>query len=232
MTNKDAEDMSLRSITGQDRRYLSRFMEYSATYGERFRLLKRHGSLHLYGRRGIWYVFSYHKASDMAALPDTEAERIKSFWHFMDGEKKEYPYFYLVLLRAIRQVLWVTKQLGDFELVCVPRSDPDAKNPVAEVCSAIAGNEKFILARAIDGSDLVCRKTRMTPVHKGGRYTLQEIKSSISLTRSLRSEKVILVDDMVFTGKTIAACRSLLKEYGAKRVYAICLYGYKRERNP
>ena len=68
----------------------------------------------------------------------------------------------------------------------------------------------------------------MMPVHKGGRYTLQEIKDSLSFTRPLISDKVILVDDMVFTGKTIAACRSLLKENGAKKVYAICLYGYKR----
>ena len=101
---------------------------------------------------------------------------------------------------------------------------------MAEVCSAIAANEKFILARAIDGSDLICRKTKMTPVHKGGRYTLPEIKDSLALTRPLRSDKVILADDMVFTGKTIAACRSLLNENGAKRVYAICLYGYKREK--
>ena len=222
--------MGKHEIAEQEKRFPLRFMEYSVTYGERFRSLHRHGSVHLLGKRGIWYVYPYHKAGDMLSLPQREAERIRSFWRFLDGERKYYPFFYMVLLRALRQVLWITKQLGDFELVCIPRSDPDSINPVAEVCSAIAANEKFILARAIDGSDLICRKTKMTPVHKGGRYTLPEIKDSIVLTRPLRSDKVILADDMVFTGKTIAACRSLLKENGAKRVYAICLYGYKRER--
>ena len=221
--------MSTRKMTGQEKKLLSRFMGYTVTYGERFRSLHRHGSVHLFGKGGIWYVFPYHKSGDISSLPESDADRIRSFWRFMDGEKKYYPFFYLVLLRALRQILWMTKQLGDFELVTVPRSDPDAQNPVAEVCSAIADHEKFILAKAIDGSDLISRQTKLTPVHRGGHYTLQEIRNSLALTRPLQSDKVILADDMVYSGRTIAACRRLLKENGAKRVYAICLYGYKRE---
>ena len=63
----------------------------------------------------------------------------------------------------------------------------------------------------------------MMPVHKGGRHPPQEIKDSLALTRPLKSPKVILADDMVFTGKTIVACRSLLNENGAKE-YTLSVY--------
>ena len=58
--------------------------------------------------------------------------------------------------------------------------------------------------------------------------TLRKAITSPDWTKEL-SEKVILADDMVFSGKTIAACKRLLRENGARKVYSICLYGYKRK---
>ena len=217
-------------MTHKDQSGLKRFMGYSVIYGERLRHLKRHGSLHLRGKGGIWYVFDYCKGSRIDELPKEDADRIRSFWRFMDGDRKYYAYFYMVLVRGLRQVLWITKQIGDFELVCVPKSDPKAKNPVAEVCSTIAVNERFVLARAIDGSDVLCRDVKMTPVHKGGRYSVKEIKDSLIMAKPLKCDKVILVDDMVFSGKSIAACKEILQENGAKKVYSLCIYGYKRKQ--
>ena len=54
-------------------------------------------------------------------------------------------------------------------------------------------------------------------------FDKSEIKDSLALTRPLKSPKVILADDMVFTGKTIVACRSLLNENGAKE-YTLSVY--------
>jgi len=50
----------------------------------------------------------------------------------------------------------------------------------------------------------------------------------MEVTRKPRTGTVILADDMVFTGKTIEACKTLLKKAGVNKVYAVCLYGYKQ----
>ena len=221
-------DDSKRIGSGKKRALPGRLTGYAAAFGERFLRLEQHGQVHLKGRGGIWYVYDYYKDGDERSPSKEEAERIRNLRAFLDGDRKYYPYFYTLFARAIRQVLWITKLMGTFELVSVPRSDPDELNPVAEVCRAIAGNEKFLLARAIDGSGLIKRMNKMRPVHRGGRYTTQQIKENLALTRPLKAKKVILVDDMVFSGKTIAACSRLLKENGAAKVCAVCLYGYKR----
>ena len=206
-----------------------RILKYAVTIKEYGRDLKRHGSLHLRGNKNIWYVFPYRKYP--AALEDDEdSNRIRLFWRFMDGERKTYPLFYVLFHRAIRQLLWITKWMGDVEIVSVPRSDPNVDNPVAEICSAIVREESFLLANLIDGSDLIRRKIPILPVHRGGKYTVEEMAGTMELTRPLKAGKVLLVDDMVFRGTTIAACRRILKNAGAKKVYALCLYGYKRPK--
>ena len=206
-----------------------RIIWYVVHLKESIQGIKRHGSLHLFGNGFAWYVYPYRRLEDAKGKDDPNSRRIRMFWDFMDGNKRFYPYFYSIYLRAIRQLLWMKKTIGPVELVPVPRSDPEADDPVRDICRMIVKEETFILSNLKDGADLVKRTRKMFPVHKGAKYTVSEIENSMEVTRPLNAPVVILVDDMVFSGKTIAACRRLLKEAGAGRVYALCLYGYKRK---
>ena len=71
--------MDILKTLGQEKRFPLRFMEYSVAYSKRFRFLHRHGSLYLFGKRGIRYVYPYNKASEMLSIPENKAERIWSF---------------------------------------------------------------------------------------------------------------------------------------------------------
>ena len=218
-----------KEIIYQERR-AKRFLNYLMTFKEKGLHIKRHGSLHLKKDRGIWYVYPYQKYATAQEKDDDDFLQIRKFWHFMKGDRKEYPYFYLLYVRAIRQLLWITRWFGEVEIVSVPRSDPEKGNPVAEICSAIASEESFLLAKLVDGTDLIRRTKLIRPVHLGGKHTKEEMAESMELTRSVRAEKIILVDDMVFRGTTISACKELLMQGGAKKVIALCLYGYKRKQ--
>ena len=225
------EDRKMPKITDHDGSAQRRFLRYIVTIKEKGLHIKRHGSLHLIkDQDDIWYVWPYMKYSKAQGSDDEDAVRIRKFWRFMDGSRRYYPYFYLLYLRAIRQVLWITKWFGRVELVTVPRSDPEKENPVAQICSAIVREESFILATMIDGTDLIRRVHPIMPVHMGGKHTKEEMAVSMALTRPIKARKILLVDDMVFRGTTISACKSLLKQAGAKRVVSLCLYGYKREQ--
>ena len=211
-------------------RLLDLLTRYRTLYGERILGLKKHGAIHLHGST-VRYVYPYYRVKELDKIDQKEAARIRMFWKFMDGERRYYPAFYELTLRAVRQLLWVTKVTGPFELVTVPGSDPFKSNPMEGICREISKKERFILASAIDGTGLIKRTKKMIPVHKGGRYSIPQIMDSLALTRPIKAANIVLVDDMVYSGKTILACISILKEHGAKRVYPICLFGYKREDN-
>ena len=191
--------------------------------------IPRHGKLHLRGKSGDWYVFPYQKYETTEGKEDKDSKRIRAFWAFLDGNMRYRPYFYDTYLRAIRQLLWITKSLWRFEIVVVPRSDPEAENPIASICADIVKKEEFLFAWPHDGTDLLKRTEKVVPVHMGGRYTVDEIEKSIQCTRKPKSDLIILVDDLVYSGRTIEACRRVLKRAGAKKIYSICLYGYRRE---
>ena len=180
------------------------------------------------GHGNVWYVFPYRKTETVKGKDDPDSKRIRGFWKFMNGDSHFYPYFYSVYLRAIRQVLWITKAAGRFEIAAVPKSAPDAPDPIAEICSEIALKERFILGRAIDGTDLLRRTQKIRPVHLGGLYSKADLEATMEVTRPLKAGTVILADDLVFTGKSIEACKTLLKNAGARKVYAVCLYGYRQ----
>lgn len=207
-----------------------RLMTYLITRGE-MRGIKRHGSLHIKGRGNVWYVYPYRKIMAVKDMDDPDSKRVRAFWKFINGDRRYYPYFYDLYLRAIRQVLWITKAAGNFEIAVVPKSDPDAPDAIADICRHIAENESFILGRAIDGTDLLRRFKKIQPVHKGGLYCETDLEKTMEVTRKLKAKTVILADDLVFTGKSIEACKTLLKKAGAKRVYAVCLYGHKQKED-
>ena len=158
-----------------------------------------------------------------------DSKRIRAFWRFLDGDMRYRPYFYDTYLRAIRQILWITKRFWTFEIAVVLRSDPMVENPVASICADIVKREDFLFAWPHDGINLLKRTTKIKPVHMGGRYTVDEIEKSITCTRKPKADTIILIDDLVYSGRTIEACRRILKKAGAKRVYSICLYGYRRD---
>ena len=139
-----------------------------------------------------------------------------------------YPYFYEKYADAIRQVLWITKSVGEFEIALIPKSSPEDKNVLEQVCREIVKKERFILGSAFDGSDLLVRTKGLSPVHYGGVHSVEEIAGSMKVSRPLKSKRIILLDDLVFSGHTDLACRKLLNESGAEEIFTICMYGHRR----
>ena len=206
----------------------SRLIWYRILSGEHFFGIPRHNNLHLYGKRNVWFIYPYKKVQDAQGKRDNDSKRILGFWEFMAGQEKDYAYFYAKYVDAVRQVLWMTRSVGNFEIAVIPGSSPEKVSVLETVCRDIVEKERFLLGRAIDGSDLLRRKWVMTPVHKGGVHSSDDIARSLQVTRPLKCKKVILLDDLVFSGKTDLACRKLLKEAGAEDIYTICMYGHKR----
>ena len=205
-----------------------RFFWYRILSGERLFGLQRHKNLHLYGRRNVWFLYPYKKVSQAQGKRDNDSKRIIGFWEFMDGSERYYPYFYEKYADAIRQVLWITKSVGEFEIALIPKSSPEDKNVLEQVCREIVKKERFILGSAFDGSDLLVRTKGLSPVHYGGVHSVEEIAGSMKVSRPLKSKKIILLDDLVFSGRTDLACRKLLMDAGAEEIFTICMYGYNR----
>ena len=214
--------------TGSNNKGDTRFFWYRVFSGERLFGIRRHNNLHLYGRRNVWFLYPYKKVRQAQGKRDNDSKRIIGFWAFMDGSDKYYQYFYEKYADAIRQVLWITKSVGDFEIVLVPKSSPDDKNILERVCREIVKKERFILGSAFDGSDLLVRTWELSPVHTGGVHSVGEIARSMKVSRPLKSKRIILLDDLVFSGHTDLACRKLLNESGAEEIFTICMYGHRR----
>ena len=142
-----------------------RLMNYRFRWLEKLGI-PRHGHLHLWGRSGDWYVFPYRKYGTTEGKEDTDSKRIRAFWAFLDGDMRYRPYFYKIYLRAVRQLLWITKRVWSFEIAAVPRSDPSAENPVRSICSEIAKREEFLFTFSYDGTDLLKRTKKVVPVHR------------------------------------------------------------------
>jgi len=158
-----------RSVMQRKSDVFARIFWYTILSGERLFGIKRHNNLHLYGRRNVRFLYPYKKVKDAKGKRDNDSKRILGFWEFMDGGRKYYPYFGQKYADAVRQVLWITKSAGDFEIVVVPKSSPGKKNILEGVCREIAVRERFLLGRALDGSDLIVRTKALSPVHCGGR---------------------------------------------------------------
>lgn len=226
MTAMEGPGKDKRDETGIFQRILRYYAGLRRSFG-----IPEHGHLHLNGKRKIWYVFLYRKMEEISGMEDEEAERIRCFWSFMNGDVRYRAYFYGLYLRAIRQVLWITKNIGSFEITAVPKADPEKESILSDVCREIAGKERFILSQAVDGTDILVRTKKMDPVHKGARHTVYEIEKSIECTRKIKFGTVILIDDLVYSGRTIEACRRKLRLAGAERIYSVCMYGYRRDKH-
>ena len=122
----------------------------------------------------------------------------------------------------------IPKSVGEFEIALIPKSSPEDKNVLEQVCREIVKKERFILGSAFDGSDLLVRTKGLSPVHYGGVHSVEEIAGSMKVSRPLKSKKIILLDDLVFSGRTDLACRKLLMDAGAEEIFTICMYGYNR----
>lgn len=204
---------------------IKRLLQYQIQIKKALFHTEPHGKIHLQGSGNIKYVFPYVRAASWET--DHGGERVREFWRFLDGDDSYYERFYRIYVRALRQLFWMVKLVGKTEFAVVPSSNPEKQNAIGDICSRIAREESFLLVDVLDGSDLLVRLYPVTPVHRGGGGTVESIRRSIHLSRPLRSRKVVLLDDIVRSGKTIQACRQVLREAGADKVYALCLYGVK-----
>jgi hypothetical protein len=123
-------------------------------------------------------------------------------------------------LRALEQLEFPFRTL----LVVVPGHDAKPSNegaPLARVAHALAAIE----ARCLACPDALVRATPALKRAIGGSRSIQANVDSMRVTgpASVRGATIIILDDTVTTGNSIAAVRQLLVEAGARRVGAIAL---------
>ncbi len=123
-------------------------------------------------------------------------------------------------LRALEQLEFPFRTL----LIVVPGHDVRASNegaPLARAARALAAME----ARCLACPDALVRATPASKRSVGGSRSIQANIDSMRIAEpsAVRGATVIVLDDTVTTGNSIAAARQLLKQAGARRVGAIAL---------
>lgn len=123
-------------------------------------------------------------------------------------------------LRALEQLEFPFRTL----LVVVPGHDAKPSNegtPLSRAAHALATVEARCLARP----DMLIRTTTVSRKSAGGSRSVQANMESLCVTdpASVRGATVIVLDDTVTTGQSIAAARQRLTQAGARRVGAIAL---------
>jgi predicted amidophosphoribosyltransferase len=91
--------------------------------------------------------------------------------------------------------------------------------PLARVALALAASDKRLTADI----DLIIRHTTIPKLATGGNRGIQVHLDSMRVTRRVPGATVIVLDDVVTTGNSMAASRQLLGEKAAKHVAGISL---------
>ncbi len=62
-------------------------------------------------------------------------------------------------------------------------------------------------------------------VLKKTRYSSHKVKVEMRTKMDLKGKNVVIVDDVISTGRTIVGAARIMKRMGAKKIYAVCVHG-------
>ena len=113
--------------------------------------------------------------------------------------------------------------LDDAVLVIIPGHETAASNdgtPLACAAATIASAAGFTAA-----SDSLIRTTSIEKLAKGGNRSIEVHLNSMELSEPdiISGETVVILDDIVTSGNSIAAARQLLEVAGARRIAAVAV---------
>ena len=109
---------------------------------------------------------------------------------------------------------------------------PQSKNSaVYELIERLAKKHKGLH----NGSAVLIRTQRVAKKSFGGNRDISVDLGSIEINSkcgiNISGKNVLLIDDVITTGNSIAACKMILKKGGAKNVYVLCLAKTSRDRD-
>lgn len=179
-------------------------------------------------KNGIYYLAKLSVSRDMKNVSGAGSRIrrnfVKTVNKYMKGDKCAYDKISDVYLRYVEDFIDMKNMSGKVLLVNVPTAKTDNINPISQTISRIcmyADNENTEL---INGSDLLLRDKPEEKVDLFDRYSVDELAKTIYITKTLKAEKVILLDSACLGPNTTKACEKVLKNVGVKEVYSLCLY--------
>lgn len=111
---------------------------------------------------------------------------------------------------------------GDNEVVIVPVPSKDG------VVGASSFRSLDMAQEALNGTKLASRingglrwKKQLPKAHEGARPSRAELEPLLNVDTSLKSKKVVLVDDLVTKGSSLLACKDALEKAGAEVIGAV-----------
>jgi len=72
------------------------------------------------------------------------------------------------------------------------------------------------VAEILNAESLILKKKRYSPYH---------VEVRLNKKIDIRNKNVVIVDDIISTGNTILKTAKMLKKFGAKKIYCICVHG-------
>lgn len=106
-----------------------------------------------------------------------------------------------------------------FWLCTIPSSTIDRTNErYRDFCSRISN-----MASVNNGFSMLMPKEDRDEVHAGGTRNYDRVLSSIQFDPNIRGKNIILIDDVITTGKSFRLISTKLRQLGASSVYGIVL---------
>lgn len=201
----------------------------------RFRILllsgkKAFSRFTIHKSHGAYYLYNYVPIKQKGHEKQKEKKFETDFWKFVDGDQKQYKRFLKLYYLYLLQFFWMKKIKAAY-LSAVPRSSMEKKNVFADVCEDLSKRNLFAYTCVKHNADLIVRTKDMMPIRLGAKYSVDDIKDSLRAGSDVSGQTVILLDDLVNSGKTARACKDILIEAGAREVYVLCMFACKKEKH-
>lgn len=194
----------------------------------RFRLLLAYGrqafsKYTIHKSCGAYYLYHYVPMKKNAQENQKKRVFESDFWKFIDGDQSQYNRFLKIYQQYLLQFFWMTKTKSAC-LGAVPRSSPEKKNVFKDISKDLSKENLFAYTVVTADCDYIVRIKDMDSIRSGAKHSVNEIKNSLAAGTDVTGKTIILLDDVVNSGKTAKACKEVLIEAGAKQVYVLCMF--------
>jgi predicted amidophosphoribosyltransferase len=167
----------------------------------------------------VWCLRPYHPYRVFGELnPDFERATDGRLLDFKEGKG----WAVAAEIAEVKKALVHLEMPEPIHIAIVPGHEAKASNsgcPLARVAHALAAGD----ARLHADVDLIVRTTTIEKLATGGDRSVETHLNSMRVTRRVPGVTVLVLDDVVTTGNSMAAARQLLSDKGAAYVAGIAL---------